>query len=84
MKLSDLVGKDNNTLLTLIINGEKGPLMTQRTLALSGLRLQGGPMIPSKGGVFRRQSHRCICIEKNVICRLYLAMFYDSESLEII
>lgn len=55
MKLSDLVGKDNNTLLTLIINGEKGPLMTQRTLALSGLRLQGGPMIPSKGGVFRRQ-----------------------------
>ena len=37
------------------INGEKGPLMTQRTLALSGLRLQGGPMIPSKGGVFRRQ-----------------------------
>ena len=55
MKLSDLVGKDNNTLFTLIINGEKGPLMTQRTLALSGLRLQGGPMIPSKGGVFRRQ-----------------------------
>ena len=32
----------------------------------------------------RRTSHRCICIEKNVIWRLYLAMFYDSESLEIV